>query len=93
MALTFTELLGYLAALLTTLAFVPQAILTLRTRNTRDLSLGMYGLFTLGVASWLGYGLLKHDLPIILANVITLILASTILLIKLINSVRGNNQP
>jgi MtN3 and saliva related transmembrane protein len=87
-----TDILGYLAALLTTLAFVPQAILTLRTRNTRDLSLGMYGLFTLGLACWLSYGLLKKDLPIILANIITLILASSILLTKLTNTLSGKER-
>ncbi len=78
-----TSIIGFSAALFTTIAFLPQAIKTLRTRHTRDISFGMYSLFTLGVMLWLIYGVLLQDWPIILANVITLCLATTILLLKI----------
>ncbi len=76
--------LGYLAASLTTLSFVPQALLTLRTRDVHGISAGMYAVFTLGVALWLAYGWRQGDWPIIVANAVTLLLASTILLTKLV---------
>ena len=78
-----TELTGYLAAALTTLAFVPQVRKTLRTRDTRAISLGMYLMFSAGVALWLAYGVLIGAWPIILANGVTLVLASTVLWHKL----------
>jgi len=78
-----TELIGYLAAFLTTLSFVPQAWLTFRTRDVRGISLGMYGAFTLGVALWLLYGLLVGAWPIVVANAVTLVLAFVILCMKL----------
>ncbi|EQD30635.1 MAG: SemiSWEET transporter [Metallibacterium sp.] len=75
--------LGYIAATLTTVAFIPQAWRTWRTRDTRALSLGMYLVFTVGVAFWLGYGLALGAWPIIVSNAITLPLAGTILILKL----------
>jgi MtN3 and saliva related transmembrane protein len=78
------DVLGYLAAALTTVSFVPQAVLTLRTRQVEGISLGMYSLFTLGVALWLAYGWRLGEWPIVVANAVTLLLASTILLTKLI---------
>jgi MtN3 and saliva related transmembrane protein len=79
-----TNVLGYLAAALTTLSFVPQAVLTLRTRQVEGISLGMYSLFTLGVALWLAYGWRLGEWPIVVANAVTLLLAGTILLTKLV---------
>ena len=79
-----TDLLGYTAAALTTCSFVPQAVLTLRTRDTRGISLGMYSAFTLGVALWLVYGLMLGEWPIIVANTVTLALAATILVTKIL---------
>ena len=73
------ELIGYAAAILTTVSFVPQAILTLRTRNVSGISLGMYSCFTAGVALWLVYGISLGQWPLILANAITLALASVIM--------------
>lgn len=81
------EMIGYLAATLTTASFLPQAILTLKTRDTESLSLSMYGAFTLGVLFWLIYGLYLSDRAIIVANSITLILAATILSVKIYNTV------
>lgn len=77
------ELTGYLAATLTTVSFVPQVLKTLRTRDTRSISLGMYALFSLGVALWLVYGVLIDAWPVILANAVTLGLTSTVLWHKL----------
>lgn len=76
------DLLGYLAAILTTSAFVPQAIKTIRSRDTRAISLWMYMVFTAGVAFWLAYGVALGSRPIILANAVTLLLSATILALK-----------
>jgi len=77
------DLIGYFAAALTTLSFVPQAWHTFTTRDVRGISLGMYSAFTLGVTLWLVYGLLLRVWPIVLANAITLALAAAILVMKL----------
>ncbi|MCK9504588.1 MAG: SemiSWEET transporter [Porticoccaceae bacterium] len=79
------DTIGYVAACLTTLSFLPQAILTLRTRKTDEISFWMYLLFSLGVACWLGYGLVLHNGAIIAANAVTLLLALPILAIKIHN--------
>jgi len=76
------ELVGSLAGLLTTLSFLPQVIKTYRTRSAKDLSLGMFLLFTLGVLMWLIYGIGIQKTPIIVANSVTLILAGMILIAK-----------
>jgi MtN3 and saliva related transmembrane protein len=76
--------LGYLAATLTTLSFVPQALLTLRTREVHGISAVMYSVFTVGVALWLAYGWRLGEWPIIIANAVTLLLAATILTVKLV---------
>jgi MtN3 and saliva related transmembrane protein len=77
------DLIGYLAASLTTLAFVPQARLTWKTRRAEGVSLGMYAIFTSGVALWLAYGLMLGAWPIVAANTVTLALALFILVMKL----------
>ena len=78
-----SDLIGYLAAILTTCSFVPQAWLTFRTRDVSGISLGMYSVFTTGVALWLVYGLLLGAWPIVAANAVTLALALAILVMKL----------
>jgi len=78
-----TALAGYAGATLTTIAFVPQALHTWRTRSTVGVSLGMYAIFTAGVAFWLAYGLLLSEWPIIIANAITFPLALFILVMKI----------
>ena len=78
-----TEFIGYVAACLTTLSFVPQAWHTFSTRDVRGISLGMYSAFTIGIALWLVYGLLLGAWPIVVANGITLVLAVAILVMKL----------
>jgi MtN3 and saliva related transmembrane protein len=78
-----SEWVGYVAATLTTFAFVPQALKTLRTRDTRAISLGMYVVFAIGLCFWLAYGIVLGSWPIILSNVITLALALVILALKI----------
>lgn len=73
------DILGYVAATLTTVAFVPQAIQTIRSHDTRAISLGMYVIFTTGIALWLVYGLVLHSRPIIFSNAVVFPLAATIL--------------
>ena len=80
------EFIGYLAGTLTTVSFLPQAIMTIKTRDTSSLSLGMYGLFTLGVLCWLIYGIYLVDYAIIISNAITLALAACIFGFKLYHS-------
>lgn len=74
---------GMLAATLTTVCFIPQAIKTIRTKQTQGISAIMYCIFNTGIACWLGYGLLLNNLPMIFANTITLPLTLTILVVKL----------
>ncbi len=81
--MNFITILGLVAATCTTIAFLPQAIKAIRTRHTKDLSLGMYALLTTGIILWLIYGVFKNDLPIILANGVTLVFAAIILFLKI----------
>ena len=81
--MNLADLIGTLAAVLTTISFLPQALHTFRTKDVKGISLGMYSAFTLGVALWLVYGLLLGAWPVVIANAITLALASTILVMKL----------
>jgi len=75
--------IGSVAAICTTLAFVPQVIQSWRTRDLSGISLPMYLIFTTGVVLWFIYGILIQDWPVIIANAVTAILASTVLLLKL----------
>ncbi len=77
------EWAGYVAAAMTTLAFVPQALKTIRTRDTRSISLGMYVVFTVGIGFWLMYGIALNSMPMILSNIVTFLLSGTILALKL----------
>ncbi len=86
--LTLMDWLGYAAASLTTAAFLPQAWLTFRTRNVSGISLGMYAVFTLGVLLWLVYGVMLKAWPLIAANLVTLVLAAGILLMKIVIDAR-----
>jgi len=81
--MNFIQLLGLAAGSLTTAAFVPQVIKTWKSRSAKDLSLGMFSLFSLGVTLWLVYGFAVNDIPVIAANTITLMLAFTLLFFKL----------
>lgn len=81
--MTLTDAIGFISATFTTVAFVPQVIRVWKTKSARDVSLGMYALFNTGVALWLCYGLLIESWPIIVANSITLILACSVMVMKL----------
>jgi len=77
------EWLGYAAAILTSIAFVPQAVKTIRSRDTSGISLGMYVIFTIGIGFWFAYGVALGSWPMIFANIVTFALALVILLLKL----------
>lgn len=77
------EWMGYMAAVLTTVAFMPQALKTIRSRDTSGISLSMYVIFTVGVGCWFGYGVFLASWPMIVSNIITFVLAATILGLKL----------
>ena len=78
-------IISTIAATLTTVSFLPQAVKVLITRQTEALSFWMYLLFTIGVSFWLIYGLLILSYPLIISNIITFILSVIILIIKIIN--------
>ena len=71
-----------MAGALTTIAFVPQVVKTYKTKSAKGLSLGMFGIFWMGTVSWLTYGILIRDFPVIAANTVTLVLASALLFFK-----------
>ena len=78
-----TEMIGYSSAFLTTFAFVPQAYHSWKTRDLSGVSLPMYSLFTAGVLGWIIYGFKIGSLPVLLANIVTLLLACMVLFLKL----------
>jgi MtN3 and saliva related transmembrane protein len=77
------EATGLLAAFCTTISLLPQAMKIIRTRNTAGISLTMYSIFTFGIVAWLVYGLARQIVPIIVANVVSLILSTIILALKI----------
>lgn len=77
------DLVGYAAAVLTTASFIPQALKSWSSRDLSGISLSMYALFTLGVGLWMLYGLAIGSWPVIIANAVTLVLAGTVLVLKL----------
>ena len=79
----YAELLGYIAACCTTIAFVPQVMKTYRSKSAEGLSLGMFLLFTSGIILWLIYGIMINEYPIIIANLVTLVLATILIYFKL----------
>jgi len=82
MSKEITEIIGYLAAFLTTVSFLPQAIKTIKTKDTSGISLLMYSVFLIGVLFWGAYGILLKSLPMILANIVTILFAGTIWMYK-----------
>ena len=77
------ELIGIIAGMLTTIAFLPQAIKIWRSKSAKDVSLAMFVCFCMGIVLWVIYGIMLGALPVILANVVTLCIAATILVFKL----------
>jgi MtN3 and saliva related transmembrane protein len=88
-----TELVSYAAATLTTIAFLPQAVKTLKERDTHSLSFGMYAIFTTGVALWGVYGWLRRDWAIVIANIVTGSLCLAILIAKIRNDLLRARMP
>ena len=76
-------MIGSIAAVLTTFAFLPQVIKVIKTKDTESIALGMYLMQVLGIALWLAHGLVIQDLPLILANSVSFILSGTILVYKI----------
>jgi MtN3 and saliva related transmembrane protein len=81
--MTGADWTGSAAATLTTIAFIPQVLKIWRIKHTADISLGMYILFTTGIALWLVYGILIQSGPVIAANSFTLVLAGAVLIMKI----------
>ena len=77
------DMIGYIAATLTTISFVPQVLKTWRSKHAADVSLWMYCIFTSGIVMWLIYGIWAHAWPVAAANAVTLILSGMILTMKL----------
>jgi MtN3 and saliva related transmembrane protein len=80
----FVTTLGLIAGTLTTISFLPQVIRIWKTHSTKDLSLGMFLLFSAGVVMWLIYGICVGQLPVIISNAVTLVMAMIILTFKFI---------
>jgi MtN3 and saliva related transmembrane protein len=79
----FVTIVGMIAGVLTTVAFLPQVLRTWRTRSTADISLVMFLIYVTGIVLWLVYGLMLNDLPLIASNAVTLVFSGTILALKL----------
>jgi MtN3 and saliva related transmembrane protein len=86
------SILGYFAALCTTIAFIPQAVKVFKTKHTKDISLGMFSLLNFGFVLWLVYGIILQSYPIILANAITMVFAIYILITKIRLDVIGKHK-
>ena len=81
--MNWITVMGFIAGICTTSAFLPQVVKIFRTRKTEDISLFMYIILTTGILLWIIYGSLNGDIPLVLANGITFIFASSILVLKL----------
>ena len=81
--MNWITVLGLIAASCTTISFLPQAVKAIKTKHTKDLSLGMYIVLTSGILLWLIYGIFIGDLPIILSNCVTFIFTASILYLKI----------
>ena len=88
----YKELLGYIAAILTTVAFIPQALLVYKTKNTDSISLSMFFIFTLGVITWALYGFVISQPPVYIANGCTFFLSVYILYMKLTEGKRKKEK-
>jgi MtN3 and saliva related transmembrane protein len=81
--MTYIDIIGFTAAFGTTISFLPQAIKTIKTKDTSGISLSMYSIFTAGTFFWLLYGILSPSLPVAVANAVTMLFASIILIYKI----------
>lgn len=87
-----TDFLGYFAAIITTIAFLPQIIKTVKTKSAKDVSMGMFILFTTGVFLWIVYGILTKTYPVLIANAVIFCLALTQIILKIKYDKNGNNK-
>ncbi len=78
------DIIGYAAATMTTISFIPQLLRVIRLRSARDISLTMFLVFSTGTFGWLVYGVLSHSPPVWIANVVTFVLSMSILILKLL---------
>jgi MtN3 and saliva related transmembrane protein len=81
--MSYIEIIGLMASFSTTISFLPQAVKTIRTKDTSGISLAMYAVFTVGTFLWLIYGILSPSFPVALANAVTFLFASIILIYKI----------
>jgi MtN3 and saliva related transmembrane protein len=88
--MNWITIIGLVAAFCTTSSFLPQAVKTIKTKDTSSISLAMYVLFTFGTLMWFIYGLASWNLPVFIANGITLVLASIILWYKVMHTSKGH---
>jgi MtN3 and saliva related transmembrane protein len=88
----YTQLTGLLAALLTTGANIPQTIKVIKTRSTKSLSAATYAMLFLGMIMWVIYGIIRKDIPVILANAVAGSLCGIILFMKLLALYRKRND-
>ncbi len=77
------DVIGYAAATMTTVSFVPQLLRVIRLRSARDISLGMFLIFSAGTCTWGVYGVMVHSAPVWIANALTFVLSMSILVLKL----------
>ncbi len=78
-----TTILGYVAGAVTTTSLVPQVVKIWKTKSARDVSLGMFLIFSIGISLWIAYGFFLHSMPIIIANAVSLLLGFIVLGLKL----------
>ncbi len=81
--MNWITIIGYIAATLTTVSFIPQALKVIKTKDTSGISLFMYCLFVIGTLLWLLFGIFSNNYPIMIANAITFVFASIILVYKI----------
>lgn len=88
----YINIIGFIGGGCTTISFIPQVVLVLKTKSTKDISLMMYSVFVFGISLWLLYGILSGALPVIIPNLITFVLAGSILFMKIKNEIIQKNR-
>lgn len=88
----YINIIGFIGGGCTTISFIPQVALVLKTKSTKDISLMMYSVFVFGISLWLLYGILSDALPVIIPNLITFVLAGSILFMKIKNEIIQKNR-
>ncbi|QRG78416.1 SemiSWEET transporter [Citrobacter sp. R56] len=88
----YINIIGFIGGGCTTISFIPQVVLVLKTKSTKDISLMMYSIFVFGISLWLLYGILSGALPVVIPNLITFVLAGSILFMKVKNEIIQKNR-